>query len=144
MQTSLPQSNNMYIRKLLSVWDILLEKTHRSSAQCVLQKRHLSHPKVSMNTKGVLADLASAVIRKQGCQVDHRKIISRDWTIALSNARPDLRCLALALQILSKEVPWQQATGTFRDLFSFTTLLAQSLRVRTVSETRLSETTIIP
>lgn len=36
---------------------------------------------VSMNTKGVLADLASAVIRK-----------------------PDLRCLALALQILSKEV----------------------------------------
>lgn len=36
---------------------------------------------VSMNTKGVLADLASAVIRK-----------------------PDLRCLALAIQILSKEV----------------------------------------
>jgi len=36
---------------------------------------------VSMNTKGVLADLASAVIRK-----------------------PDLRCLALALQILSNEV----------------------------------------
>ena len=104
-----------------------------------------------MNTKGVLADLASAVIRKQGRQrtptlFDHGKIISSFGVRCSKPAGLISAAWRLAIQILSKEVPWQLTTGNWhfeRCFFvfkpSFTTLLAQSLRVSKLSETRLSE-----
>lgn len=88
---------------------------------------------------------------KAGTPADAKIFWSREDHLQFSRlfkaCRPDLRCLALAIQILSKEVPWQLTTGNwhFERCFyvfflpSFTTLLAQSLRVSKLSETRLSE-----
>ena len=103
-----------------------------------------------MNTKGVLADLASAVIRKQGRQrtprfFDHGKIIS-SFRVCSKPAGLISAAWRWLYKFFRKKCPgnWQLATGILRDVFlfflpSFTTLLAQSLRVSKLSETRLSE-----